>query len=373
MAITIEEILAQIKPVVAGWIKTAITQYNQTRYSGTTAVSSLFTAGASSTTPRLQAVSDIADSLGVMTYGELRVGTGDPASEGASPFSGVRIAYPPLDYASASWNIAGVDNDVLQFGLSASNGAAYFGSGSVILTASGIQLTSAPCTVGTGPTSLAPESQIRWKSSGCVISYIDSWLNSAAHTLTVSASSATGEATLELAATGASTTATLTAASIAVQGGFTVNASAVYPPYIVRKTAIESVTSSSVLQDDDVLFFPIGANEIWVATIAAPFDMAAAGGVRAAITTPAAFTNFFAAASWIGGTSAGTAYGRSVTSGGNVMNTATTGTAGMLYITISVANGANAGNVTLQWAQQVSNATATRCLSGAVLQAQRVS
>lgn len=57
--------------------------------------------------------------------GELQLGTPAPGQG----FSGVRIGQPAFEYAGELWNIAGISNDVLQFGIRASDGKLVFGGG----------------------------------------------------------------------------------------------------------------------------------------------------------------------------------------------------------------------------------------------------
>ena len=83
-------------------------------------------------------LSEITQDLGLVRAGEFRTGQGEPGAG----FDGVRIAWPPMTYNAADWNIVGVSNDVLQFGLSATNGKAYAGAGAVILDSDGITLRS---------------------------------------------------------------------------------------------------------------------------------------------------------------------------------------------------------------------------------------
>ncbi len=372
MPISIEEILTQIKPVVVGWIKASI-QQSDAGYTPMLPVSSLFSTGPCGYAPAAQNLAEITTSIGIIGNGEFRLGTGDPTSDGASPFSGVRIAYPPLDYNSASWHLVGVDNDVLQFGMSASSGAAYFGRGRALLNASGLTLTTA--SESPGPATLDPESQIKWTRSGCLTGYMAGWISGAKRLVTIGASTAAGEAKIDLEAEGASPAITITAANgIELAGPVTINASAVYPPYIVRQTADESA-STATLQNSNVLYFPIQANEVWVARFVCPMTMAAAGGLRAAVTRPVSPSSFYAAGIYIAvlGSTNSTDSGLTTTGSGIFISNANLGTSGRLEVDISIANGANAGNVTLRFAQSASNATATVVKAGAYMQAQRIS
>lgn len=95
-------------------------------------------------------LSDISESLGVVTAGEFRTGNGKYPSAG---FSGMRMAYPGMTYGTDTWNLVGVENDVLQFGVNANNGKLYAGGGKVIISAGGIAVGNPPPTAsnaGTG-------------------------------------------------------------------------------------------------------------------------------------------------------------------------------------------------------------------------------
>lgn len=82
-------------------------------------------------------LSDIAENLGLIQAGEFRTGNGELPGNG---FSGVRIAYPSMTYDSEEWHIVGINNDTLQFGLRASDGAALAGGGKVVIDANGIEI-----------------------------------------------------------------------------------------------------------------------------------------------------------------------------------------------------------------------------------------
>lgn len=146
---------------------------------------------------------------------------------------------------------------------------------------------------------------------------------------------------------------------------------------VKRKTADESVTSSTTLQDDDHLTFAIAANEEWVATIELDCGAAlATTGLKVAVTTPAAATQNIAAslASDVN-TAANRHFRRTTTSGAALDFTAATlvgvGDAGV-KLSVWVLNGANAGSVTLQFAQSTSSGTAVTLRKGSYLTASRI-
>jgi hypothetical protein len=85
--------------------------------------------------PRL---SDITNQLGLQSAGEFRTGTGVPGDG----FTGGRFGWPGFTYGADTYFLAGVENDVLQVGLSLTDGKIYAGAGSVVLDDSGIVATA---------------------------------------------------------------------------------------------------------------------------------------------------------------------------------------------------------------------------------------
>jgi hypothetical protein len=84
-------------------------------------------------------LSDVSENLGIITAGEFRAGNRlDPGRL----FSGMRMAYPPMVYdlggTPTNWNLVGIEADVLQFGVRASDGKLVAGGGAVILDEGGI-------------------------------------------------------------------------------------------------------------------------------------------------------------------------------------------------------------------------------------------
>lgn len=68
--------------------------------------------------------------------GEITLGDNVPGSN----FSGVRIAFPALIYNGEEWNIVGVNSDVLQVGIRASDGKFLAGGGDVVIDNGGIRI-----------------------------------------------------------------------------------------------------------------------------------------------------------------------------------------------------------------------------------------
>lgn len=130
----------------------------------------------------------------------------------------------------------------------------------------------------------------------------------------------------------------------------------------VVKTANESMVSSTAFQNDDHLFFPVGANETWAFRFTVLANVAAAPDIKFAVTAPGGATcvvNYIDAEAAVTNGN----YGCGVSTGlvtGNGAND--------IYEIVGVVqNGATAGNVTLQWAQNASSATSISVLAGSSL------
>ena len=137
---------------------------------------------------------------------------------------------------------------------------------------------------------------------------------------------------------------------------------AVGPHLIVRKTADESVTSSTVLQNDDVLLFPVAANEIWLFRLGLVYTgIQATGDIKLAFTFPAA--GEIAASAVLRDASGTFVYkdwtGTTTPSSSQIAEAIGATVKRYLPIEGIFINAGTGGNVTLQWAQGASNATAT--------------
>lgn len=147
----------------------------------------------------------------------------------------------------------------------------------------------------------------------------------------------------------------------------------VWAPVVKRKTADESVTSSTTLQNDDHLAFSIAANEEWMAT----FNLEAGAlltttGIKLAITFPTGATVI---TSWFFvDDTAGARYNSATVAGSTLDFIAAiflgnnAGFTGRIW----VLNGANAGTVQLQFAQSTSSGSAVTLKKGSHMVAHRV-
>ena len=144
------------------------------------------------------------------------------------------------------------------------------------------------------------------------------------------------------------------------------NLNALGPRLIVTKAVDESVTSSTVLQDDDHLQFAIGASEAWSVSLVLGLP-AAPGGIKIALTAPSG-----AAGWWALRAIDGTGYvfeGAKMSStfvDGDVTGTATV--AGTITVQGYCLNSTTPGTFKLRWAQSSSNGTPSTLKRGSTLE-----
>lgn len=72
--------------------------------------------------------------------GQFALGNGVRPGEG---YSGIRMEYPAFEMNGEEWNLAGVEDDTLQFGVRASDGKAIAGAGAIILDEHGLLIPEA--------------------------------------------------------------------------------------------------------------------------------------------------------------------------------------------------------------------------------------
>jgi hypothetical protein len=87
-------------------------------------------------TLKVTVLDHITNDMGLQLAGEFRSGNGQ---EPGSGFTGMRMGYPAFSYSGGQWSLAGVSNDVLEFGVDYATGKAYAGGGAVILDVDGIK------------------------------------------------------------------------------------------------------------------------------------------------------------------------------------------------------------------------------------------
>jgi hypothetical protein len=133
---------------------------------------------------------------------------------------------------------------------------------------------------------------------------------------------------------------------------------------LVRKTADETVSNSTILQDDNDLFFAIGANEIWSVNLVVVLTSSTVADFRGAITAPSGATGQWGRAGSNNYTALdGSAYD---------FHSGQGATRVMVILDALVVNGVTAGNVRFQWAQDVAEVSDTKVLTNSYLVAYRV-
>lgn len=145
--------------------------------------------------------------------------------------------------------------------------------------------------------------------------------------------------------------------------GVGVPPSALTEGLFVRKTADESVTSSTTLQNDDHLVLALVAGTTYLLTGMLIYDASTAGDFKLAFTVPAGVTiNWTAAGFRVADTTASGGGSPTVQTGsGTTKNVGGigAGSKGAAVLNGLIRVGTTAGNLQLQWAQDVSDATAT--------------
>lgn len=139
---------------------------------------------------------------------------------------------------------------------------------------------------------------------------------------------------------------------------------------VVRKSANEVVNGSSTLQNDDHLLLALGVSEVWAFEFVIFHDSGTTPDIKMAITVPAGATlawgSLYALAT---GGSSFTGTTETVSGTSRDFATAGVGVTRIVTLTGYVANGANAGNLQLQWAQNTSNGTDTTVHANSILKA----
>ena len=139
----------------------------------------------------------------------------------------------------------------------------------------------------------------------------------------------------------------------------------------VRKSANQSLASSKVLQNDTALLFAIGASQTWIFELYIIWESVSGADIDFSVTAPAGTTGYWSLHPQWG---AGNAFQRTdaFTFGtSQPMGGAGATTPQVTLLKGIAVSGATAGNITLQWAQNTSNATATTVLADSWLMATR--
>lgn len=139
----------------------------------------------------------------------------------------------------------------------------------------------------------------------------------------------------------------------------------------VRKSADEIVNNSTTFQDDDHLLFPVGAGQTWVGRIIVFHSGDSTADIKFAVTFPASSTILVTAQVQHASTTAIHSLGFVTTSGAPIGSSGNSAGGSSTEILFSVVT-TNAGNVTLQWAQNVLTVADTTVKAGSFLTADRI-
>lgn len=131
---------------------------------------------------------------------------------------------------------------------------------------------------------------------------------------------------------------------------------------IFKQTTTLSVASSAALVDSQIII-PIAASQTVSAILRLFFTVGAAGGIRLQVTTPAAPTSFLASI-LLANTVAPSQAVAIQTASAAFTNALANAGSHWADIALNVVNGTTAGNLTLQFAQNTSDATAAQLLAG---------
>lgn len=144
-------------------------------------------------------------------------------------------------------------------------------------------------------------------------------------------------------------------------------------PQSVVKTADESVTSSTTLQDDNHLFLVLEASATYIVEGGLYYDgVFNAGNLKLTWSLPASATIYWSPNAPATGGAAAFA-SQAVTTGNLSIGTyGTGGSKTTASISALVATAGTAGNMQLRWAQDASNATATTIYAKSWLRAIRI-
>ncbi|WP_157251030.1 hypothetical protein [Nonomuraea typhae] len=143
---------------------------------------------------------------------------------------------------------------------------------------------------------------------------------------------------------------------------------------VARKTATESVTSSTTVQDDDHLSMTLNANTTYWLDGILITDGALAGDFRLQFVVPSGTVRWLANGPVSGATGTVTDVDRNWKVGATttVMGTIAAGTSSIVHVAGIIRTAASGGTFKLQWAQGTSSGTATRVFVNSFLRCTRV-
>ncbi|MGI5288021.1 hypothetical protein ACQEVF_32415 [Nonomuraea polychroma] len=143
---------------------------------------------------------------------------------------------------------------------------------------------------------------------------------------------------------------------------------------VARKTATESVTSSTSVQDDDHLLMTLNANTTYWLDGILITDGAVGGDFRLQFIVPSGTIRWLANGPVSGATGTVTDVDRNWKVGAvtTVMGTIASGTSSVVHVAGIIRVSSTGGTFKLQWAQGTSSATATRVFANSFLRCTRM-
>jgi hypothetical protein len=146
---------------------------------------------------------------------------------------------------------------------------------------------------------------------------------------------------------------------------------------VATKTANESVTNSTTLQDDNHLVVSLQANTDYWMDLFLITDGATGGDIKFAVIIPSGTLRWITNGLNIGATGTTGSANRRVLTGGASITGSDVGTVGAGTSSVVPARGiarisSTGGNARLQWAQNTSSGTASRVLAGSFMLFTRV-
>jgi hypothetical protein len=146
-----------------------------------------------------------------------------------------------------------------------------------------------------------------------------------------------------------------------------------FVPLVAYKTANESVTSSTTLQNDDELFVSLAATAVYTLDMFILFDGSSTGDIKWKFTFPAGVTfnliDLHESTPTVNNNANMAIFNQTET---HALGCNGAGTFLPIFHTGIVTTTGTAGTLQLQWAQNTSNATATRVIAGSYMRLQRV-
>ena len=132
----------------------------------------------------------------------------------------------------------------------------------------------------------------------------------------------------------------------------------------INKSADESTNNDAVLSDDSELIISVAINEVILLKSVIYFTCNVASGIRIALNGPAATTSIRSYAFMYDSTGA---ISSGIAASYGIYALLIGGISGHCIIESTIENGANAGNIAVQWAQHTSNANNTTVERGSYI------